>query len=407
MNLNIQFAFASAALAFVMPLANAQSASYYQQAASLYDQAAAKCSEPGASCMRQYASYNRCLAGQYSGSGSCGSGPSCSTACPSSAPSGGTNSTRSGSIGASNQTQQLANEIGDLLGQWSAARDAKHEREAEELQRKLEREAAQMEADSAAEDERARERAAFLADPSGASMPANPTDQGDDTAKLRAQLYAEANADSGTPPAQTAAADPSDQQAQLRNQFTAQARQQAETDSTTPSVTVDPQPVAAVSTLAVGQPALPANLVPQDQQLNAAFQDSVDQPDPNQTGSLAQMFQSTGQEIKDGLNNLVTSGKTLTSDLMSDPVVQWAVSDKGSLTTIPPPTQGDSPDTATNKVYGQAVVGFGDLIKGIAGGPVEFAKALYGYGTTMVDQMGADLGLASGVVFETPPGGSQ
>jgi hypothetical protein len=292
----------------------------------------------------------------------------------------------------SNQTTQLANEIGDLLGQWSAAREAKHEREAQELQRKLEREAAQLEADSAAEDEHARERAAFLADPTGASMPANPSDQGDDTAKLRSQLYAQANTDSGTTPPQTASADPSDQIAQLRAQMTAQAQQQDTTSQPDPNST---------------QPTIPANLVPQDQQVNAALQESVDQPDPRQTGSLAQMFQSTGQEMKDGLDSLVTSGKTLTSNLMNDPVVQWAVSDKGSLTTMPPPTQGDSPDTATNKVYGQAVTGFSDLIKGIAGGPVEFAKALYGYGTAMVDQMGADLGLASGIVFETPPGGSQ
>ena len=184
MDLNIRFAFASVMLAFFMPLANAQSSSYYQQAASLYDQAAAKCSEPGASCMRQYASYNRCLAAQYSGGGTCGSGPSCSTACSSSTTNGGTNSAQGGSLGASNQTQQLANEIGNLLGQWSAARDAKHEREAEELQRKLEREAAQMEADSAAEDEHARERAAFLADPSGASMASSPSDSGDDTSQI-------------------------------------------------------------------------------------------------------------------------------------------------------------------------------------------------------------------------------
>jgi hypothetical protein len=139
----------------------------------------------------------------------------------------------------------LANEIGDLLGQWSAARDAKREREAEELQRKLEREVAQMEAESAAEDERARERAAFLADPSGASMPANPADRGDDEAKLRAQLYAQASTDSGTVQPQTASADPSDQMAQMRAQMTAQARQQAEPDPLISSVTQNPQFISA------------------------------------------------------------------------------------------------------------------------------------------------------------------
>jgi hypothetical protein len=119
------------------------------------------------------------------------------------------------------------------------------------------------------------------------------------------------------------------------------------------------------------------------------------------------MFQSTGQAIKDSLNNLLAPVKTLSSDLMNDPVVQWATSDKGSLTTAPLPAQGDSADTAANKVYGQSVVGFGDLIKGMANGPVGFAKGLYGYGTNMVNQMGANLGLASAAVFETAPGGSQ
>jgi hypothetical protein len=111
--------------------------------------------------------------------------------------------------------------------------------------------------------------------------------------------------------------------------------------------------------------------------------------------------------VKDSLNGMITSTKTLASDLMNDPVVQWATSDKGSLTTAPLPAQGDSADTATNKVYGQSVVGFGDLLKGLAGGPVGFAKGLYTYGTNMVNQMGADLGLASSTIFETSPGGPQ
>lgn len=51
------------------------------------------------------------------------------------------------------------------------------------------------------------------------------------------------------------------------------------------------------------------------------------------------MLQSTEQKVNDGLNNLVTSGKTLASNLMNDPVVQWATSDKGSLTTAPLPAQ--------------------------------------------------------------------
>lgn len=62
---------------------------------------------------------------------------------------------------------------------------------------------------------------------------------------------------------------------------------------------------------------------------------------------------------------------------------------------MPLPTQGDTPDTANNLTYGQSVVGFGDLLKGMADGPKGVAEGAYDYGTKMVEQMGAYLGLAN------------
>ena len=198
----------------------AQNASYYEQAASLYDQAAAKCTEPGASCMRRFAAYNRCLAAQYSGGGSCGVAPSCSTACTSSASAGGNSSSTNSIPLTGNSSQQLAQAVGDLLGQWSAARAAKKEREAQQLQDRLEQESAQLAAESQAEDERAHERAAFLADPTGymapggtgSSQPATGSsgDSSDDLARQRAQLYALAHTPDPSGDSSAPAGTPSD-----------------------------------------------------------------------------------------------------------------------------------------------------------------------------------------------------
>jgi hypothetical protein len=379
----------------------------YQKAAQAYENAAAQCQSPaGASCMRQNATYYSCLASQLQGGGGCGAQPSCSTACTSSGP--GVGSSGQGATGAGlSSKQQLALTGLSLALNWLSNRHHHSDETAPQAEEGEAATEAQREADDAAvqaaiakadqaSSELANERAALTsgADPSSlGGLTAN--GGGDPSVALRNQFTGGDSVPAATSQ-QVAASDPSDQMAQLRAQMTAQAQQEA---TASQAESGSPPPIV--------QPPVPANLLPQDQEVNAALQESVDQPDPSQAGSLAQMFQSTGQEMKDGLDSLVTSGKTLTSNLMNDPVVQWAVSDRGSLSTIPPPEQGDSPDTATNKVYGQAVVGFRDLIKGIAGGPVEFAKALYGYGTAMVDQMGADLGLASGIVFETPPGGSQ
>jgi hypothetical protein len=234
--------------------------------------------------------------------------------------------------------------------------------------------------------------------------------QDDPMVALRNQLTA-SDGNSAASPQVVASNNPSDSSdptAALRAQLTAQAQAEAEADPTSISESQATQPIAPLSTAPLtGQPLVPTNLIPQNQQMNTALQDSADQPDPSQTGSLADMFQSAEQKMNDGLNDMVTTGKTLASNLMNDPVVQWATSDQGSLTTMPLPAQGDSADAAANKVYGQSVVAFGDLLKGLATGPVGIVKGGYIYGAKMVNQMGADLGLANDTAFESAPGGSQ
>jgi hypothetical protein len=172
-----------------------------------------------------------------------------------------------------------------------------------------------------------------------------------------------------------------------------------------PSVTTpapDSTP-AVVGLLVQSQPQVLGNVVPRDPQINSAFQASADPTEfgASQSQSLGEMLQSGAQGFTDGLNGLVSSGKSLISSLTADPVVKWASSDQGSLTTVPLPTAGDDPDTAANKVFGQSIVGFGDLLKGLSGNVTAFPKALYNYGTKMVNQIGADMGLASDTIFET------
>jgi hypothetical protein len=398
------------------PSQDTTQAAAYQRAAALYDQAATQCSEPGASCMRQNAGYLRCEAAQFSGGGSCGVGPSCSTACSSSGSGGGISG---GAIIGSGltQKQQLAITGLGLALQWLGNRH--HNDNGAQVPADNSADEAQSEADEAqAQAAIAEANAAFSnqvnlrnaltsgADPSSLG---NSPGQGQDDpmVALRNQLTASGSSSDGSPQivASNNPSDSSDPTAALRAQLTAQAQAETAAD---PTSNGNSQGIASgLTALGATQPPVPANLVPQNPQVNAALQDSEDQPDPSQTESLAGMFQSAGQDIKDGLNNLVTSGKTLASNLMNDPVVQWATSDKGSLTTVPLPAQQDSADTATNKVYGQAVVGFGDLLKGLATGPVGIVKGGYSYGAKMVNQMGADLGLASNTILETPQGGSQ
>jgi hypothetical protein len=143
---------------------------------------------------------------------------------------------------------------------------------------------------------------------------------------------------------------------------------------------------------------------PDDPQFNAVFQESADQPSQVQSGALEQMLQSTGQRAKDALSGLVTSGRSLVSSLTNDRTVQWLVSDQSSFTTAPLPVSSDSPDTVGNLASGQAIVGFGDILKGFSAGPWGGAKGLYSYGTKMINQMGADLGFANSNILNDQSG---
>jgi hypothetical protein len=101
----------------------AQNSAVYLQAAQIKDEQAAGCANPaGASCYRQMARYNRCLAAQYSGGGSC-----TPTACtPSCARNNGVGGAGVGAA-ANNLTpkEQLAVTGLGLLLNWAANRNAK------------------------------------------------------------------------------------------------------------------------------------------------------------------------------------------------------------------------------------------------------------------------------------------
>jgi hypothetical protein len=134
---------------------------------------------------------------------------------------------------------------------------------------------------------------------------------------------------------------------------------------------------------------------PDDPRFAAAMQDTVNQPDPSASASLLQMLQGTGQQVEDQLTGIVSSSRALVSSVLDNRFVQWGMSDKGSFTTAPLPVPSDSPDTAAGLVSAQSVVGFGTILKEcVQYGPLGCIKGVKGYGTAMINQMGADLGYA-------------
>ena len=381
----------------------------HRMAAQAYNNAAAKCQNPaGAACLRQYANYENCQAG----SGSCGAPPSCSTACTG---SGATSSTLLPSFGTGLPTNPKAEAVGNLVGLGMSLLLSRHRDSDAEKQEQPDPAAVQA-ARAEADRQRINAEAADLLQESNSLM-ASLNLPGSAPAAPNAASELDSLLDNGQPSnASTAAisnllddgttptAAPSDPTATVAGLLGDSS--DSKDSSSAPSAVTNNAPAASPVTSAL-QPVMPASLTPQDPQINSALQQSSDQPDPNETGSLAQMFQSAKQEVKDGLDNLVSSGKTLMSDITNDPVIQWATSDAGSLTTMPLPATGDSPETTTDKVFGQSVVGFGDLIKGWAKSPTSvlaFPKALYSYGTKMVNQIGADLGLANDTIFGTGQG---
>jgi hypothetical protein len=155
-----------------------------------------------------------------------------------------------------------------------------------------------------------------------------------------------------------------------------------------------------VSDSASAFPAYASLQAPADPQFNEALQDTTNQPAQSQSGSLSQMLQSDGQQVNDVLSGLVDSGKSLVSSYSNSQAVQWLASQGWNGTTAPLPTASDSQETATNLTFGQATVGLGDILEGMAAGPSGFAKGVYNYGAKMVNQMGAYLGLATANIYE-------
>jgi hypothetical protein len=153
----------------------------------------------------------------------------------------------------------------------------------------------------------------------------------------------------------------------------------------------------------------PAPQAPADSDFNTAFDESAetspDQSTPSASAALAQALLSGGQQIKDSLNGLVSATQGLVSNVTNSPTAQWAMSQGWEGTTAPLPTATDSPETMANLTQGQAIVGFGDILNGMAAGPWGMAKGLYSYGTKMVNQMGADLGFASANIQQGNQGG--
>jgi hypothetical protein len=156
-------------------------------------------------------------------------------------------------------------------------------------------------------------------------------------------------------------------------------------------------------------PISPAPQVPDDSEFSIVFNESAetsaDQSTPSTSAALAQALLSGGQQIKDSLNGLVSAGQGLVSNVTNSPAAQWAMSQGWEGTTAPLPVATDSPETMANLTQGQAIVGFGDILNGMAAGPWGMAKGLYSYGTKMVNQMGADLGFASANIQQGSQGG--
>lgn len=372
-------------------------AAYYGQAASAYESNAAQCSNPaGAMCMRQFGTYYRCMAN----GGSCGAPPSCSVACGG---SGGANVGLGGAIAPfssmSSPAAARAQAMGQLFGlglSMLMSQDSDSASSAEE-------DAARAAAAQAAKDRQRQQDAANLLQESnqiysqlnsrpaapGAASPTtvvsslldDPAPTQDGTAAVVELL-----GDDGATPAGS-------------SDTTGSVTALLSNSSSPPPANETPPSSAAEPSTGTAASSLPAGLAPQDPAINAVLQESEDVPTPAPTQLLPQMLQSDSAQTTDGLGGLILSRPVLAGDLASDPVVQWVAANQGNLLAVPAPAAGDSPDAAADKVFGQATAGFGDLLRGMAGGPFAFSKALYGYGTKMVNQLGAELGMANATVF--------
>lgn len=400
--------------------------SYLNAAAQAYENAAAQCQNPtGAACLRQYANYERCQAN----GGSCGNAPTCSTSCVSTGTGGmGTTALTPGMTAAQNKVQQMDNLVNAGISLFEMFHKSQPDSQPPADNSPAPDPAAEAAAAAAAQQQLINAQAAqLLADanadlPSYSATPApaqpdpnatldnlldNNSQPADTSTSLIANLLdgGSSQTDSGLAPDTSPVAP--DATTTLSNLLTPD---NSATESGTATNTV-PQTFPNQS--------IPADVIPSDPATETAFGDSIDQPDQDQSQSLGQMLQSSVvQPLQDGLSSLVSTGKSLISDTLNSPVVQWLASDQASLTTIPLSPSGTDPDTAANAVFAQSIVGMGGIAKGMATGeysavaratgvstilegmgvgPTAFAtsSAIYNYGTKLVDQFGAQLGLAS------------
>jgi hypothetical protein len=152
---------------------------------------------------------------------------------------------------------------------------------------------------------------------------------------------------------------------------------------------------SAVAQQLAKQDPIPTGVTPRDLEMFSVFTESADDAASDQEkGSwLAQTAQRVERQFADGLDQAISRGGNLLSRVANDPVVQWVWQDQGTLTTAPAPSAADSPEMAADKVIGQGAlntVGAASCF----GGPLLCAKALYGGGIKLVNQISTDVGLA-------------
>lgn len=375
--------------AFARP-SHAQFAAAYSQAAQTYRNAAAQCTGAQQQCYLARANYYDCLVASLGPNGrSCTEPPTCSGSAASGASSQSSSDPISGIIPGPSakavEAQQLVN-LGMNLLQMLSDRQAQKAAQAQQAQQDQQNALQQQKilAEERAEQLIKQEAQNLLADSAdllaSANVPGSPTSNNALDSLFNATTSSP-NSNSALDNLIDAATGPSNPSNALDNLVDATGGPADQSDGSIASL--------------LGQP-LPASLDPQDQEMNAAFQDSVNQPDPSQTGPLAQALQPD-QQINDGLNGLVAPNSAPASSLTDDKIVEW----RAGQDSAPLPTAGDSPEEAANKVFTQSIYGIRDLIDGLSRGYVGYAKSLYKQGVKMIDQITSDVGLAGDTNLET------
>jgi hypothetical protein len=232
-----------------------------------------------------------------------------------------------------------------------------------------------MEAESKAEDQRARERAAFFADPSSVNSVADQTPS-DPGVTLRNQLSA--GGDTGAAQSQqTASVDPSDQLAQLRAQLTAQAVQEDQSAAGLPTIpsiqAIDDQEAEEANFLGADWDSAMAQAKDTAlSQLKSQF-DPLDPPLPNDD-YLKSGAQATMQSLLPSTDESdVTLGSMVQDkavDMASDKVADTLTESKDQLACSGQETQVDQNGCM------------------VLMAPTNLGRGLYNYGKLLVNRFG-------------------